>query len=197
MVTAAFTPLRRWLSALALLAALAGLPRLRAQAGPQWTLTGSTLTYHIVHPLHHADGTSHAARGRGVCSGGTCQFLVAAPVKSFNSGDSNRDLHMLEAVRGAEFPLVEVRVTLPQSALVSGSLHADLQIEFAGQTVGYKQVLFQLALQGATARLTGTIPATLSDFKIPPPKLLTIPVHNDIPISVDLLWQRTPPAAQP
>jgi hypothetical protein len=30
-------------------------------------------------------------------------------VKSFDSGDSNRDLHMLQATRGAQFPLVTVR----------------------------------------------------------------------------------------
>jgi len=36
--------------------------------------------------------------------------------------------------------------------------------------------------------MTGTIPATLSDFKIDPPSLLTIPVKNEIPVHVDMTW---------
>ena len=56
------------------------------------------------HPMHEVDGTSHAARGKGICHAGQCDFLIAAPVKSFDSGDTNRDLHMLEATRGASFP---------------------------------------------------------------------------------------------
>jgi hypothetical protein len=59
-----------------------------------WMLQESSITYHISHPLHPTEGVSHAARGKGVCSGGQCEFIIAAPVKSFDSGDSNRDLHM-------------------------------------------------------------------------------------------------------
>jgi hypothetical protein len=41
---------------------------------------------------------------------------------------------------------------------------------------------------GAT-RITGTIPATLSDFKIDPPSLLTMPVKNEIPVRVEMTWR--------
>ena len=58
------------------------------------------------------------ARGKGVCHQGQCDFLIAVAVKSFDSGDSNRDLHMLQAVRGAEFPLVTVRTRLPEDTPV-------------------------------------------------------------------------------
>jgi len=37
-------------------------------------------------------------------------------VKSFDSEDSNRDLHMLQATRGAKFPIVSVRTVLPEAA---------------------------------------------------------------------------------
>src|ERR1035441_9337937 len=114
-----------------------------AAADGQWTLEQSTLTYHVSHPLHESEGVSHAARGKGVCQAGQCDFLIAAPVKSFDSGDSNRDLHMLQVTRGAQFPLVSVRARLPEAALGSGTIHADLEIQFAGQTVQYKQVPFQ------------------------------------------------------
>jgi hypothetical protein len=160
-----------------------------AAADSQWVLEQSTLTYHVSHPLHQIDGVSHAARGKGVCHAGQCDFLIAAPVKSFDSGDSNRDLHMLQVTRGAQFPMVSVRTRLPETASASATVYVDLEIQFAGQTVQYKQVLLQLATQGNQIRISGTIPATLSDFKINPPSLLAVPVKNEIPVRVDMTWR--------
>ncbi|HEV2350287.1 MAG TPA: YceI family protein [Terriglobia bacterium] len=154
----------------------------------QWVLGQSSLSYHVTHPLHQIDGVSHGARGKGTCHAGECDFLIAAPVKSFDSGDSNRDLHMLQVTRGGDFPMVVVRTKFPEVEISSPSLHVDLEIQFAGQTVHYKQVSFQLVTQGKDIRITGTIPATVSDFKIDPPKLLTIPIKNEIPVKVDMTW---------
>lgn len=159
-----------------------------AQTDHQWILQQSTLTYHVSHPLHQSEGASHEAKGKGVCHAGQCDFLVAVPVKSFDSGDSNRDLHMVQAVRGAQFPLVTVRTRLPEDESSSATIRADLEIQFAGRTAEYKQVPLQLAKDGDNFRITGTIPVTLSDFKIDPPSLLAIPVKNEIPVRVEMLW---------
>jgi len=167
---------------------LAAAPTL-AQTDSQWVLEQSTLTYHVSHPLHQTEGVSHAARGKGICHAGQCDFLIAVPVKSFDSGDSNRDLHMLQVTRGGQFPMVTVRTRLPEAASASATLHADLEIQFAGQTARYKQVAFDQATQAGETRITGTIPATLSDFKIDPPSLLTMPVKNEMPIRVEMTWR--------
>ena len=98
---------------------LAALPAFTADS--QWILSQNTLTYHVSHPLHQSEGVSHAAKGKGVCHEGQCEFLIAVPVKSFDSGDSNRDLHMLQVTRGAEFPLVTVRTRLPESTATSST----------------------------------------------------------------------------
>jgi hypothetical protein len=166
---------------------LALAPLARAQS--QWVLEQSTLAYHVSHPLHESEGVSHAARGKGVCQAGHCDFLVAAPVKSFDSADSNRDLHMLQVTHGAQFPMVTVRLALPEAELASATIHCDLEIQFAGQTVQYKQVAFQRVTQGNQTRISGTIPATLSDFKIDPPSLLTIAVKNEMPVRVEMTWR--------
>jgi hypothetical protein len=163
----------------------------QAQQQEQWALVKSTITYHVTHPLHHVEGISHAARGKGVCYAGECSFLIAAPVKSFASGDTNRDLHMLQVVEGAKYPMVMVRTQLPEAELTSSSIEASLEIQFAGQTAELKDVPFELTRQGDEVRLTGTIPATLGDFKIPPPELLFVPIKNQIPISVDMTFRRS------
>jgi hypothetical protein len=169
-----------------LLLAFAGLG---SGADTQWILDQSTLTYHVSHPLHQTEGVSHAAKGKGVCHAGQCDFLIAVPVKSFDSGDSNRDLHMLQAARGAQFPMVIVRTRLPEEASGSATVRSDLEIQFAGETAQYKQVPFQVVTQGNQIRVSGTIPATLSDFKIDPPSLLAIPIKNEMPVRVDMTWR--------
>lgn len=164
------------------------LPQL-ALADDQWVLEQSTLTYSVSHPLHQSEGVSRAARGKGVCHAGQCDFLIAVPVKSFDSGDSNRDLHMLQVTHGAQFPMVTVRTRLPETAATSSTVHADLDIEFAGQTAQFKQVPLQLVMQGKEARISGTIPLKLSDFNIEPPTLLTLPVKNEIPVRLEMTWR--------
>ena len=171
------------------LAVVLALPLL-AGGDSQWVLEQSTLTYHVSHPLHESEGVSHAARGKGVCHAGQCEFLIAVPVKSFDSGDSNRDLHMLQVTRGGQFPMITVRTRLPEGASGNATIHADLEIQFAGQTVTYKQVPFEQATQDGATRIAGTIPATLAAFKIDPPSLLAIPVKDEIPVRVELAWRR-------
>lgn len=155
-----------------------------------WVLVKSTLTYHMSHPMHDVNGVSHAAKGEGICEGSQCNVLIAAPVKSFESGDSNRDLHMIEAVRGAKFPMVVVRAQFPSDQTSSSTIYADLQVQFAGQTVHYSHIPFQRTSQGDDLRITGTVPATCSAFKIERPSFLTVPIRNEIPISVDATWHR-------
>jgi hypothetical protein len=168
---------------------LLALPPLAPAADSQWILQQGTLIYHVSHTLHQSEGVSHEVRGKGICHAGQCDFLIAVPVKSFDSGDSNRDLHMIQVTRGAQFPMVIVRTRLPESASTPATIQADLEIQFAGQTAQYKRVLFQLVTQGNQIRITGIIPATLTNFKIDPPSLLTIPVKNEIPVRVDLTWK--------
>jgi hypothetical protein len=163
---------------------------LLAGGDSQWVLERSTLTYHVSHPMHESEGVSHAARGKGVCHAGECDFLIAVPVKSFDSGDTNRDLHMIQVVRGGQFPVITVRTRLPESAAASTAIRADLEIEFAGQTVTYKQVALEQSTEGGATRIKGTIPATLAAFKIDPPTLLAIPVKNEMPVRVDMTWRR-------
>jgi hypothetical protein len=159
-----------------------------AQADRAWTLDQSTLAYHMSHPLHEVDGVSHAAKGKGVCHLGQCDFLLAVPVKSFDSGDSNRDLHMLQVTRGAQFPIVSVRLRLPETSLASPTLDCDLEVQFAGNTAHYSHVPFHQVVEGTTHHIAGTVPSTLPDFKIDPPSFFTVPIKNEIPVRVDMLW---------
>ncbi len=163
---------------------------LAAQADTQWVLDQSTLSYHMSHPMHEVDGVSHAAKGKGTCHAGQCNFLIAAPVKSFDSGDTNRDLHMMETTRGAQFPMVVVRTSFPEAETSAGTIDADLTVEFAGQSAHYAHVAFQRTMQGNEVHISGTIPTTCSDFKIDRPTFLTVPIKNEIPVKVEMSWHK-------
>jgi len=157
-----------------------------------WVLEGSTITYFVSHPLHHVDGISHSAKGKGVCRNKWCDFLIAVPVNTFDSGDSNRDLHMLQVTRGGKFPMITVRASLPED-LKGATIAADLEVGFAGQTTHYLQVPFQRVDQGDQSRIKGTIPLKISDFKIDPPMLLAVPIKDSVPITVDMNWRKRNP----
>lgn len=167
---------------------LSVVPSTFAQQDQQWVADQSTLSYHMSHPLHQVDGVSHDGKGKGICHAGQCEILIAVPVKTFDSGDSNRDLHMIEAVRGAQFPMVVVRAHFPQSEISGQYIHADLEVQFAGQTAYYSAVPFRRTQQGGEVRIEGTIPVTCSDFKIERPSFLTVPIKNEIPVRVEMSW---------
>ena len=174
---------------MSLLALVCAIHQPLLMADTQWVLEKSTLTYHVSHPLHQTEGVSHAAKGKALCHEGQCNVLIAVPVKSFESGDTNRDVHMLQVVRGAQFPLVTVRLTAPEGGDSGRPLQTDLQVEFGGQTVHYT-VPVQVTIDRNEAHVTGTIPATMSDFKIDPPSLLGIACKNEMPVRVDMTWRR-------
>jgi hypothetical protein len=95
---------------------------------------------------------------------------------------------MLESTRGAQFPMVVVRTSFPESATAKGMIDADLEIEFAGQTARFPHIPFQRVSQGNQVRISGIIPTTCSDFKIDRPSFLTVPIRNEIPVKVEMTW---------
>lgn len=99
---------------------------------------------------------------------------------------------MLQVTHGAQFPLVTVRFQLPEAALASPNIRADLKVQFAGHTADYKQALFQEKRKGKTIEVSGTIPLKLSDFKIKRPELLAMPISNDAPVKVETTWRPLP-----
>ncbi len=165
------------------------LPLVHA-AGSEWILDSSKLDYHVDHPFHNTVGTSVASKGKGVCGTGGCDFLVATPVNTFDSGDENRDLHMVQAVKGGKNPMVSVRVHLPAEPTAS-SLTADLTVNLAGKEIVYPNVTFNVL--GKTAdhfQVKGTIPLQLSRHDVKRPSLLGMAVKDNAPVDVVVDWKK-------
>jgi hypothetical protein len=80
---------------------------------------------------------------------------------------------------------------LPEASIDAPTLDCDLEVQFAGNTAHYAHVLFHQVIQGNAHHITGTVPSTLSDFKIDPPTFFTVPIKNDIPVLVDTSWPQS------
>src|SRR3954468_7672914 len=97
-------------------------------------LREGTLTYVVVHKLHEVRGITKQVEGRALAlPDGTVKVQVRAKVATFDSGNSNRDVHMREATREAAHPYAEVKgtiseVKLPLDGPRQATLHATVEL---------------------------------------------------------------------
>jgi hypothetical protein len=116
--------------------------------------------------------------------------LVAAPVKSFDSGDNNRDLHMLQAVNGGEHPLVSVRAHTDAEPTAEG-FKSDLKVDFGGKEFVYPSVPFQVTDKTADGfTVKGQIPLLLSNHDVHKPSLLGVAIKDSAPVDVVVRWRK-------
>lgn|SRR5574341_131503 len=172
---------------LLLVAALApgDAPRTFAVAG------GSTLSYHLAHRLHSVDGVSHAVEGKArLLPDGKVQVMVRARVDSFDSGNSNRDAHMLEVTDAARDPWVVLKA-------VADGVHVDaypseLDVPLRGALVLHgvtrdvavaAKVRFQ---SPERAEVTASFPVSLTAHAVERPSLLFIKVEDRVEIAARL-----------
>jgi polyisoprenoid-binding protein YceI len=186
---------RRLLARLALVAALAGAPPAAsaAEAGPLDLAVrpGSTLSYRLVHKLHEVTGVSKAVEGKArLLPDGAVQVMIRARVDAFDSGNGNRDAHMLEATEAARFPQVTLKaVGALQSpaafpARVTVTLRGELTFHGVTRPVEVPvEVAFTSARQAtATARL----PISLDAHGVERPSLLFVKVDDAVVVTASL-----------
>ena len=174
-------------SLLAVLAVLhAGPPVLTGN----WTLFESKVSYTVNHAFKKATGTSQTAKGKARCNARECEVLIAVPVNTFDSGDSNRDLHMLETVRAALFPVLMVRGSFASSLAEKVPFTTEFVVEFAGKSAKLPVQVMSFEQTGAKLRAVGSLMLRLSRFEIKPPSLLGFSVDDEVPVSFEAGWQK-------
>jgi hypothetical protein len=152
-----------------------------------WLLRAGHLDYYVSFPLKSVHGHSGNVKGKGQCDNSECQFLVAAPVRSFDTGDGNRDSRMLDVTKAAAFPLVSANVKFP-AMKVEDVKAAQVELSFAGESRKFENVPLSAKVEGKVTRVTGKLAVMLSDFKIERPSLLGVAIDDAVPIEFDLEW---------
>lgn len=159
----------------------------------------STLRYRIVHKLHTVEGTSRKIEGKAVVQeDGRVLVMVRAPIASFDSGDSNRDAHMQEALDVGEHPFVVLKATARGPALAAaGAPGGGLAIEGELDLHGVKRpvsipVQLDRGADGAY-RARATFEVSLDAHRIERPSLLFVKVEDACRVDVDLVLREVSP----
>ncbi len=154
-----------------------------------YELKKSKVDYLVTYLIKKAPAESVESKGKGECKDAACEFLIAAPVKSFVSKDSNRDLNMLGVVKGDKFPLVAVHVK-SKSDISSGKLIADLEVDFAGIKLNYPGVVFTATKTADGFHVAGKFDLLLLKHKIERPTLLGVAIDENVPMTIEADWKK-------
>lgn len=145
----------------------------------------STLTYVLKHPLHRITGVSKDFVCRVELTPDTLSSAVevSADVKTFDSGNPNRDDHALEAIHAYKHP----RVSFSSDSVRrdGGAYRVFGKLAFAGRT---RPVDFTVtnSRESGKVRIAGSFSVKLTDFGVKRPSLLFIPVDDRLDIRFDL-----------
>ena len=150
---------------------------------------GSSITYTIVHPLHTFSAVSKSAEGRLEVDSVKREITAveaAVDVTTFDSGNSNRDSHAMEAVDALTYP--EVRFSSTSVVQHSDSIRATGSLLFHGQS---KEIVMagRVETTGVQLHVQGHFAISMKSFGIDPPSLLLMPVQDTVRFSLDAVFE--------
>lgn len=139
-------------------------------------LSHGQASYVVKHLVKTVRGESQDVRGKIACEKSGCEFLVAAPITSFVSSDSNRDLNMQTILEATKYPLVTAKGKFPEADLSKKKISFTANISFHGIEKPY---LVKIQHQSG---MSGEFVLLLEDHKVERPSLLTVAIENEVPI---------------
>ncbi len=149
-------------------------------------LEQSTLTWHVTHPMHEVDGNQSRREGQRHMCERRVQFSHCGAGEYFPlRRQQSRPAHAAGGPRRGipdgdcadESSAGRTEFTDDQRRAGSSVRGPDGSLQPCASSSGPEH--------GKDVEITGTIPATCSDFKIERPSFLTIPIHNEIPVDFD------------
>ena len=144
-----------------------------------------TVEYRLVHKFHKVVGVSKSMQIRGTVDASGLKVMARAMVSSFDSNNTNRDEHMMEAVEGAKYPWVSVRAALAGFKLpTSGTVTVTVQaaVELHGVSVNRPIDLKLETRDGVHFKVGFEFDESLTAHKIKRPSLMFVPVDDIIRI---------------
>lgn len=153
--------------------------------GQVWQLERGKGTYEVKHLVKRVQGESQAIKGKMECGETECEFLVAVPVNSFTSSDSNRDLNMQMAVESSKYPLASAKGKFTKADLAKGSWKMPADVEFHGIK---KQYQIQMHKKGEAEFMTD-FTLMLVEHSVKRPSLFGIELDNEVPMHFEMQWK--------
>jgi hypothetical protein len=152
-----------------------------------WIIGQGNATYEVKHLVKKVHSESKDLKGKMNCSQTECEFLVAVPVKSFTSSDSNRDLNMLETTEASKFPVTMAKGKVPAEKLkTKGKWTLPIEVDFHGIKKDYNAEIEQTNNMSFKSEFI----LKLDQHKIERPSLFGIKIEDDVPMTFSLDWKQ-------
>ncbi|MGR3810154.1 YceI family protein [Jiulongibacter sp. NS-SX5] len=132
----------------------------------------SSIMYFMDHPLHSFEASSKEFRAIGVFDDQSKQLSVMAvkvAVNSFDSGNSNRDSHVIEKTEALKYP--SVTFTSEDISYNGEEVTAKGKLVFHGQTKPFT-IKGTQKVNGSKMNVSGKFEVNMKDFGIKPPSLM-------------------------
>ena len=151
--------------------------------------TLSTVGYAAKHPLHAWDGLSRAVNCAITYNDETNlveNVAVSIKVATFDSGNSNRDSHMMEVLDGLKYPNVTF-VSSDVKTGPDGSLTATGNLTFHGIT---KPATLQASRKDAGGKMTlvGEFPVSLTAHSVERPSFLGLKTQDAMTLKFNVVF---------
>lgn len=149
----------------------------------------SWISYEGKHPLHS---------WKAVCREVDCvvtydedeakleTVAISAKVMAFDSRNTNRDSHALEALEALTYP--KINFTSAQLSRSESNLIINGSLNFHGITKPLT-INAKTYTEGNVIRVEGAFPVTLSEFKVDRPSLLFVKIEDEIKINFSFTFR--------
>ncbi len=146
----------------------------------------STISYSLIHKMHEVKGVSKNFK----CvvdlatDSSKSRVYVKSAVAEFNSGSSSRDANMLEVLEAVKYPSVEFVSDSVRREGREWRVFGRLSFHGVKKPIHF---LVKEEASGNKVRIRGNFAVSLTEFKVERPRLLMIPVDDDLQIEIDVV----------
>ena len=148
----------------------------------------SKVEYAMKHPLHSWEAVSKDSKSVIVFNDKSQKIEAVAviiPVKSFDSGNSNRDSHAIEVLEALKFPNVTFSASNIQESgndlLIKGNL------SFHGVTKPL-ELKVQQVVSKTSIKVNGDFVINMTDFNVEPPGLMGLKTEEKITLKFVMVF---------
>lgn len=130
--------------------------------------------------MKKVDTRSTEVKGKINCTD-TCEYLLAIPLKTFTTEDSNRDLNMFTAIEADKFKVTTARGTFPKSIMKASEGKIEALIDFHGV-----KKLYPVFLKDKASKANLTLDLDAHGVELP--SLFGLKMDRMLPVEFILEW---------
>lgn len=154
--------------------------------GQSYSLNSGSAIYEIKHLIKRVSGESNKLKGKIVCVETECEFLLAIPLNTFTSSDSNRDLNMLNIVEASKFPITTAKGKFPSANMKQEKWELPVEIDFHG----IKKTYHAQVINKKNFNTAVNLIIKLEEHQIERPSLFGMKINNEVKMDFNLLWNQ-------